>query len=276
MTNTIATSSSTKAPQRVLGAICWNELHTRDTKRAADFYTKVVGWTTRPGSGVFGSQYTEWFTRGGQHVGSMMSMPAQVPAGVPSNWAIYINVADVDAAVAKAVKLGARRLAESFDVPTVGRVGVIADPTGAVVHLFQGLGDHGTREQQPEPGIFCWAELLTTDPAAAAKFYAQLLGWSTTVMPMDGFEYTLFWLPGADPSKKSGGVGGMMKIMPDMGPMPSNWLTYIMVDDVDAAAGRVTQHGGRVCCPPTDIPNVGRFTVITDPTGATVALFKNK
>jgi predicted enzyme related to lactoylglutathione lyase len=67
----------------------------------------------------------------------------------------------------------------------------------------------------------------------------------------------------------------MMGITPEMGTMPSNWLSYVLVDDVDAAAAKVVPNGGKVCCPPMDIPNVGRFSVVTDPTGATLALFKN-
>lgn len=259
-----------------MGIICWNELHTRDTKRAADFYTKVVGWTTHGCPDDSSGSYTEWVTKSGMHVGGMMNMPKEVPASVPANWAVYINVPDVDVAVAKAVKLGAHKIMDAMDFPNVGRICQIADPTGAVVHLFKGVDQCGMRAPQNETGTFCWAELLTNDPAKAETFYSQLLGWTTTVMPMPTGDYTLFWLPGADKAKKQGGVGGMMKILPEMGPMPSNWLTYIMVDDVDAAAARATQHGGKVCCPPTDIPNVGRFAVATDPTGATFALFKNK
>lgn len=275
-TTTTTTPSSPNAGEHVLGAICWNELNTRDTKRAVDFYTKVVGWTTHACPSNGGPSYTEWVTKNGAHVGGMMEMPAEIPSVVPANWAVYINVQDVDAAVAKAVKLGAHKFMDAMDVPSVGRICKIADPTGAVIHLFKGVDQCAIRAPKTEPGSFCWVELLTSDPVAAEKFYTQFLGWTVTRMPMPTGDYTLFWLASADISKKSGGVGGMMKITPEMGQMPSCWLTYIMVEDVDAAAARATQFGGKVCCPPTDIPNVGRFAVATDPTGATFALYKSK
>jgi predicted enzyme related to lactoylglutathione lyase len=59
---------------------------------------------------------------------------------------------------------------------------------------------------------------------------------------------------------------------PEFGGAPSHWMAYVAVDDVDAKARRVEELGGKVCVPPTDIPNTGRFCVITDPTGATLSL----
>jgi predicted enzyme related to lactoylglutathione lyase len=272
-----ATSPSTcKSAQRVMGAICWNELHTRDTARAAEFYAKVVGWTPKTCDGAEGHAYTEWAAKNGQCNGGMMQMPTSVPAAVPANWAIYVNVADVDASLAKAIKLGGRKLMDPIDCPNVGRMCGIADPTGAVVHLFAGVGENGARPAQMEAGSFCWAELLTNDTEKSTRFYGELFGWTTSTMPMPFGDYTMFWVPGADREQKTGCIGGMMAIQPEMGQMPPNWLSYIMVEDVDAAAGRVTANGGTICCPPMDIPNVGRFCVFTDPTGATAALFMGK
>ncbi len=274
----MSTQATTVAPpkgERIQSAICWNELHTRDEAAAARFYTAVIGWKAHacpaaPG----GMQYTEWVRADGAHVGGMSAMPPGVPKEVPANWMIYINVADVDATCTKAASLGGRVIQPGFDVPHVGRLAVIADPSGAVFSVIKGVGDCGARVLQDLVGSFCWMELLTSDPAAVSRFYGSLLGWTTSVMCMPDFDYTLFWLPGADPAKKQGSVGGMMKIPAEWGEVPSNWLSYISVDDVDAAAARVTGAGGKICAPPMDIPNVGRFAVATDPTGATFALFK--
>lgn len=271
MATTPATAHTANAT-RTLGAFSWHELRTRDTARAADFYTKVVGWSLKS----CGPDYSEWMTATGTPAGGMMPMPPGVPAGVPANWAVYVNVDDVDAALTKAVALGGRAITPAMDIPDVGRLCAVADPTGAVFHLFKGVGDCGKITPPMDAGRFCWVELLTRDTAAATHFYTQLFGWTTTTMPMPGFTYTLFWLPGADTASKQGGVGGMMTITPEMGDFPSNWLSYIQVDDVDAAAARVEPNGGKVCCPPTDIPDVGRFALIIDPTGATVALFKSR
>ena len=58
--------------------------------------------------------------------------------------------------------------------------------------------------------------------------------------------------------------------------MPPHWITYIAVDDVDESAAKVWEFGGKVCVPPTDIPNTGRFAVVNDPTGATFSLITLK
>ena len=65
-----------------------------------------------------------------------------------------------------------------------------------------------------------------------------------------------------------------MKIMPEMGPVPPNWLPYFTVEDCDATANKAKATGGKLFMPPTDIPNVGRFSVIQDPQGATFAIIK--
>jgi len=267
-------SSAPPKGERIEGAICWNELHTRDVDRARAFYTKVVGWKahscpTVPG----GHAYTEWVRPDGAHVGGMMAAQAGEAADEAANWAAYVNVSDVDAIIARAASLGGRVVTPPFDVPQVGRLAAIADPSGAVLHIIKGVGNCGERVPQETPGSFCWMELLSSNPAACVRFYGALFGWKTTVMSMPDFEYTLLWLAGADPEKKQGSVGGLMKIPAEWGSMTSSWLSYIMVESVDAATERATAAGGTVACGPMDIPGVGRFSVVMDPGGATFALF---
>ncbi len=124
-------------------------------------------------------------------------------------------------------------------------------------------------EQAPKAGTFCWNELITADTAAARKFYAELVGWEANEMNMGETTYTVF---------KSGDkdVGGMMAISKEMGDVPPHWMAYIVVEDVDASAKKAEELGGKVVCPPTDIPDTGRFATIIDPTGAAVSLFKGK
>lgn len=120
-------------------------------------------------------------------------------------------------------------------------------------------------------GKFVWYELLTTDTAAAAKFYGSVVGWGASDAGMGAAGYTVFEVPG---TKR--GVGGMM-LLPDelkaMG-VPPNWTGYVAVDDVDAMARTFAEKGGAVRRPPEDIPEVGRFAVVADPQGAVIILFK--
>jgi hypothetical protein len=72
-------------------------------------------------------------------------------------------------------------------------------------------------------------------------------------------------------------VGGIYKTGPEYGGgAPPHWMAYVAVEDVDAKAAQVAELGGKVCVPPTDIPNTGRFCVINDPTGATISLITLK
>jgi len=117
----------------------------------------------------------------------------------------------------------------------------------------------------PKTGEFSWNELVTRDVAVSKTFYSGLFGW--TVEPFQDGDYTLF---------KQGDtvVGGLMKC-PDPG-LPSHWLPYVTVDDVDASAKKAAALGAKIVVDPRDIPSVGRIAVLTDPQGAPIGLFKPK
>ena len=116
----------------------------------------------------------------------------------------------------------------------------------------------------PDPGTFCWNELVTPNRDASAAFFTELLGWRRDDQDMPGGPYTLFWQGEAM-------VAGMMDMANMPEGVPPHWMGYIAVADVDALAARVGELGGQVHVPPTDIPTVGRFCVIADPGGAVVS-----
>ena len=122
----------------------------------------------------------------------------------------------------------------------------------------------------PGHGSFCWNELATKDLAAAKRFYTELLGWQFKESNATGTEaadYHEIVVGGEH-------VGGLHQMGPEFGDAPSHWMAYVHVEDVDDRAARVESLGGKVCVPPTDIPTVGRFSVINDPSGATLSLIK--
>ena len=124
---------------------------------------------------------------------------------------------------------------------------------------------------KPSTGVFCWTELMTRDVAKAKQFYGDLIGWKMTDQQMGDFTYTMLTPPG---SKEP--VGGMMQMDgPQWEGIPPHWMPYIMVENVDDSAKRVTELGGKLNLPPTDIPKIGRFCVIEDPTGAVIALYQS-
>ncbi len=116
------------------GALCWNELNTRDTAAAASFYTAVFNWEAAT-SDMEGMAYTEW-KLDGRSIGGMMTMPAEVPAEVPAHWLAYFATADCDKTVDTATAAGASVLVPPTDIPP-GRFSVLADPAGAVFGVIK-------------------------------------------------------------------------------------------------------------------------------------------
>lgn len=119
-------------------AIGWVELATRDSARAADFYSKLLGWSLR-GSDMpmpEDSSYTH-YTIGETQYGGILQMNAMWE-GIAPSWAIYVLVPDVDACLVQAIDAGGKVVVPAFDAAGVGRIAMIADPTGAncyVIHL---------------------------------------------------------------------------------------------------------------------------------------------
>jgi predicted enzyme related to lactoylglutathione lyase len=118
-------------------------------------------------------------------------------------------------------------------------------------------------------GRFVWYELMTTDPEAAKSFYGKVVGWGAQDAGIPGVAYTLLKLGAAS-------IGGLMALPEEArrAGAPPSWIGYVGVDDVDAVVDRIKQLGGRVSVPPSDIPDVGRFAVVSDPQQAMFALFK--
>jgi uncharacterized protein len=118
-------------------------------------------------------------------------------------------------------------------------------------------------------GRFVWYELATTDLEASKAFYASVVGWGTREASIPGSAYCQF-TAGNTP------VAGLFKLPADArrnGAVPQ-WLGFVGVNDVDVATGRVKQLGGTVHVPPTNVPNITRFSVIADPQMAALALVK--
>ncbi len=115
---------------------------------------------------------------------------------------------------------------------------------------------------------FVHVELHTTDLAKAKEFYRTLLDWKLEDAPMaDGTTYTVI--------RVGEGTGGGMMKQPVPG-APSAWLPYVAVEDVGAATRKARSLGATVTVDVTEIGGVGWFSVIRDPAGALVALFKPK
>jgi len=247
------------------GMFSWSDLSTTDMEGAKRFYSELLGWNFEDMPAGGGHIYS-MARREGEYVAAASELMAeQRQRGVPPHWMAYISVEDVDAAAKKAESLGGKLVAPPFDVFDAGRMCVVEDPTGAMVSLWQARRHPGAG-LMGEPGTLAWFELMSSDPAKAQDFYTKLAGWTTKTMDMGTMQYTVA-------SVGETMVAGMMKADANV---PSHWLVYFSVADCDASAAKAGQLGAKAHVPPTDIPDVGRFTVLQDPQGAYFALIQFK
>lgn len=118
---------------------------------------------------------------------------------------------------------------------------------------------------------FCWDELLTSDVAAAKRFYGPLFGWETAEVSMGPVPYTFARIRGT-------AAAGLMALTDQHRAMnvPPHWLSYVYVADADGLAAKARELGGKVLAGPMDYGDMGRGAVIADPTGAAFALWQPK
>lgn len=258
----------TEYASHVPGTFSWPELVTTDQAAGVAFYRALFGWDVEDNPVGPGATYSI-FRLAGREVGAGAAQREDERAsGVPPHWNLYVTVANVDESAARAQELGGTVLAPPFDVMDAGRMAVIQDPTGAAFCLWGAKGSIGAG-RLGEPGALCWSELTTRDPAAAETFYTQLFGWtakhSAAGSPMEYTEFQNQGRPGI-------GMMAMPKEMPAY--VPSYWMPYFQTVDCDASVRTATGLGAQVMVGPQDIPKTGRFAVLTDPQGATFALFQ--
>jgi hypothetical protein len=117
---------------------------------------------------------------------------------------------------------------------------------------------------------FVWYELMTSDLKAAEAFYKDVVGWTPESWPGD-FPYVIMKVGDR-------GVTGLMTIPEEARAMgqPPAWLGYVYAKDADAATEAIRKAGGTVHREPSDIPEVGRFSVVSDPQGAMFMLLSPK
>lgn len=247
---------STHAP----GAFCWIDLGTSDAAGAKKFYADLLGWEFEDSPMSEGGVYT-MIRLNGKDVGGLYELSDEMKSqGIPPNWLSYISVENCDETTNKAESAGAEIKMGPMDVMDVGRMSVIQDPTGAVFAVWQAKRHNGCAVLN-EPGAVCWNELATGDVGAAKGFYTDVFGYTMADQHMGPMSYTFLMMGEAR-------QGGVMKITPEMGPVPPHWMIYFSVADCEATVGKATAGGANVLVPSMDVPGVGRMAVLQDPQGA--------
>ncbi|MCA4134731.1 VOC family protein [Arthrobacter sp. M4] len=242
------------------GTPCWVDLSTTDIVVSNAFYSALFGWEMDPMDAGNGMTYYMAKLQG-KYVAGLMQQPVeQAGAGIPSYWASYISVDNVDETADKVEDAGGHIVFAPDEVPNGGgRMFAASDPTGAQVGFWQAGNHHGAGLVN-EPGTLVWNELQTNDVPKAVAFYEAVTGCGSETAPAgDLQEYTRLLVDGQ-------AVAGVMRL-PTSG-VPPYWMPYFNVDDVDTTVAKAQDLGGRVYAPAFDVPGVGRMAVLADATGA--------
>ena len=131
------------------GSFCWTEIASTNAEKCKAFYTNVFGWKFQDNKPVDGFAYHEYSTGSDYPAGGLYEItPEMYPSGQPApppHFMSYVAVDDVDENAKLAVELGATIIHGPLDVPNVGRMAVIKDPTGAMISTFKMAegGHHG-------------------------------------------------------------------------------------------------------------------------------------
>jgi predicted enzyme related to lactoylglutathione lyase len=243
------------------GTFSWAELVTSDAGAAKAFYGELFGWAFDDQPAGEAGVYT-MARSDGREVAGMFADAQQ-----PPHWNSYVTVASADDAAERAAALGATVVAPPFDVMEAGRMAVVQDPTGAFVAVWEARQHPGARLVNT-PGSLTWNDLTTRDMEAAGRFYREWFGWTIEEIPGAG---------GYSVIRNDGRAnGGVQPWRPEMGEdVPSNWMPYFGIEDVEAAVGRVPELGGQLLAGPIRMPT-GSIAVFADPQGAVFALWSGE
>ncbi len=252
----------------VPGAFSWVELATSDAKAGVAFYRALFGWDVIEHDMGEGGVYTIFTLRGKDVAAGSGQQPQERQMGIPPHWNLFVTVRNAEESAARALSLGGQVLVAPFDVMDNGRMAVIQDPTGATFQIWEPKSHHGVKIRN-EPNSLCWSELTTKDPKAAETFYTGLFGWtakhSTPSAVMDYTEFSVNGQPGV----------GMMAMPENMPPqVPSYWMPYFQVADLDAATLKAKGLGATIMVGPNAIPDGARFVILQDPQKAMFALYQ--
>lgn len=253
----------TEARAAIVNRPAWVDLSSSDAAASRDFYSKLFGWRVEvspdPQYGGYGIAKVDGEDVAG--IGPKMSPEA------PTAWSLYIGTDDSDGLASKVQAAGGTVIVPPFDVPGQGRMAVFQDPSGAIISAWQPQAMTGF--SAGAPNTYGWAELYSRGIDNAIPFYEQVFGWThkTTEMGEGMPPYIEFQLDGRSIA------GGMEMNTAVPAEVPSYWLVYFNVDDVDGAFKKAVGAGAKEMLTPQDFPG-GRFAILTDPQGASFGLLK--
>lgn len=242
-----------KASEKFYG---WFEVNTTNRAAALDFYQKVFGWEYEDmDMGEMGVY--KLMSHNGKMFGGSMELSGPEWEGVPSHWATYFNVTDLDATLEKFTANGGELKFGPMPIPGDGRIFGGMDNQGA----FFCVVDENQDELEGHSEAIAWVENMTPDREKAVSFYKAVLGWNSIDEDMGEpvGTYTMF-------GRGEQFSAGCMTV-PDPNIHP-NWTVYLATKDINATCEAITAAGGTILQPPMNIGDYGTIAMALDPSGA--------
>lgn len=240
----------------------WVDLSSSDPAASRAFYERLFGWqiVVSPDPQYGGYAMARVGDRDVAGIG-----PTQSP-GAPTAWMLYIGTPDAAGVATKVRAAGGTVVMAPFDVGDVGRMAVFQDPSGAFISAWQPQTMAGF--PAATPNAYGWAELNARGLDRALPFYESVFGWTRRTREVEGAPpYTELQLAGES-------IAGAMEMNPMVpAEVPSYWMVYFAVEDVDRSFATALDAGAREMLGPTDFPG-GRFAIVSDPQGAFFGLLR--
>ncbi len=256
--------------QRLPGKIIWHDLITDQPAASRHFYSELLGWEYQilPVGG--GDSYT-LIRHNGKLIGGMVDQ-TRLPnseAHDISQWVAVMSVWDVGQAADSVTRAGGTVFTPPTDVGDRGTMAVVADPQGALLALLQTNEADPDDGEVPAVGDFLWDEIWARDLDTSAAFYLKLAPFGVVKEDLGADDNDAYRVLSTQGEPRAGIRNNPFD---DLQPL---WMPYLRVSDVthlEMLVARVAELGGAVHMPPTARPQGGWLALITDPSGAGVAL----
>ena len=258
-------AAAPEAPRPTIpGKFVWHDLLTTDSPAVEKFYAGLFGWTFEVQKGR--ENPYKAIRLAGVPIGGIVDVSAMKADTPSSTWLSYVSVADVDKTVAAMRSRNCKVLREPGPVGAAAIAAVVVDPQGAILGLAKiAKGDPPDVDLVPE-GSFLWMEYVAEDAPGAIAFYKDALGYAAE--RIDGGAAVEYYALKVGDKPRAGLYATPWK------EVRSNWLPYVRVADAGAAAKKAESLGGRILLAPKPEVRNGTLAIVTDPSGAALALQK--
>ena len=239
--------------KKEFGVFCWVELAAKNIEKTKAFYGEIMGWEFHK-TAVFNRDYF-YAQKNGKTLVGIYPMEEK---HVDSRWMPYIAVENMTDVIGRAKELGASIRRGPLEVPRMGTLALVRDPSGADFSFWKAERLEEASTMSNSVGSFCWVELASADPEKAKTFYTKLFNW-TQIHDATIPDYSTMTMG------KTMVAGIVDKVNATN---PNEWLVYFSVDNLDRRLGDLKRFGGELIHAPIELQGIGKFATIKDPNGA--------